>query len=341
MTTPFRDTLAAAGARFSQDDVQRVCDFGDASAELIAAAGATVLVPLGHYGVVQLSGEDAKSFLHNQLTSDVNHLAADGVQHAAWCTAKGRMLASFVSWREGDDYLLQMAAELVPAIAKRLQMYVLRSKVKVADISAERALLGLAGPDAEAALHSAGLPVPADAMKAAAFAEGKVLRLEAQRVEVVVAATAAAALWQKLVAKARPAGIPAWQWLDIRAGLPVVSGSTKEEFVPQMANFERIGGVSFHKGCYPGQEVVARTQYLGKVKRHLYRVRSDVALAAGDELYSTAAPDQSCGMIVTGTASPTGGFEALAVIMEAAADAGVHLRARDGAALQATAVATS
>ena len=146
-----------------------------------------------------------------------------------------------------------------------------------------------------------------------------------------------AALWQKLSIKARPAGIPAWRWLDIQAAFPLVTLATKEEFVPQMADFEKIGGVSFHKGCYPGQEVVARTQYLGKVKRHLYRLTSEQTLKAGDVLHSPDNPDQSCGMVMTAAASPAGGYEALAVV-QSNFSGNVRLGALDGPKVSATAV---
>ncbi|MFC5301135.1 YgfZ/GcvT domain-containing protein [Azospira restricta] len=336
MIPTWKEALGATGARFNDSRNPEVDSFGDAAGELAAARDATVVAPLTHLGVIRVGGEDAKSFLHNQLTSDINHLAADGAQHAAWCSAKGRMLASFVVWRDGGDYLLALSADLQAAIAKRLQMYVLRSKVTVAD--AGLALLGLSGPQSPAALQAAGLPRP-EPMKSAAADGCAVIRIDDARQLIAVPAERAAAVWAALAGTARPVGLPAWRWLDIRAALPLISEATKEHFVPQMANFERIGGVSFHKGCYPGQEVVARTQYLGKVKRHLYRLRSDAAMAAGDELYSEAVPDQSCGMVVSAAASPAGGHEALAVVMELAADAGIRLRARDGANAAAAAVA--
>ncbi len=337
MNPDWRDFLQAAGAQFSGDG--SIADFGDAAGELAAARDATVVVPLGHLGLIRVGNEEACSFLHNQLTSDINHLGVEGVQHSAWCTAKGRMLASFLIWRQGDDYLLQLSADLVEAVAKRLKMFVLRSRVSIADAGSESALIGVAGPRSAAALEAAGLPVPGEAMRTLPFADGTVLRLDDARFEVAVAAPAAPGLWQKLAGGARPAGTPAWRWLDIQAAWPLVTAATKEEFVPQMANFERIGGVSFHKGCYPGQEIVARTQYLGKVKRHLYRAVAAEAMSAGDELFSSAAPDQACGMIVSAAPDPAGGHVALAVLMEAAADAGVRLRARDGATLQVRPVA--
>lgn len=284
-----------------------------------------------------MSGEEAKSFLHNQLTSDVNHLSEGKAQHAGWCTAKGRMQASFLAWRSGERYLLSLSADLQEATQKRLQMFVLRAKVKLAALTDGVVTLGIAGPQAEEALADAGLPCPAEPMAALEGNGSTVIRLDAGRLLVVAPDSAMATLWQKLTIKARPAGVPAWRWLDIRAAFPLVTLATKEEFVPQMADFEKIGGVSFHKGCYPGQEVVARTQYLGKVKRHLYRLTSAVPLQAGNVLHSPDNPDQSCGMVMTAAPSPNGGYEALAVV-QSNFSGNVRLGALDGPSVQASAV---
>jgi len=336
MNPNWNDTLANAGASF---DENHVLHFGDATAELAATASATIACPLTHLGLIRVTGEEASSFLHHQFTSDINHLGADAVQHSAWCSAKGRMVASFIVWREGDDYLLALAADLVEAIAKRLQMYVLRAKAKIS-IESGRLLIGVSGAQAEAALAAAGLSFP-DIMKSAASPAGSVVRIDEGRCIVAAANEQGAVAWKALTGAARPVGVPAWQWLDIGAGLPLVTAATREQFVPQMANFERIGGVSFHKGCYPGQEIVARTQYLGKVKRHLYRLHGVSAAAAGDELFAEAIQDQACGMVVCSAPAPQGGYAALAVLMESAAGAPIHMRERGGPTVSAVPVASS
>jgi folate-binding protein YgfZ len=314
-----------------------ILHFGDAAGELKAAQQQTVLVPLTHLGLLAANGEEAKSFLHSQFTSDVNHLEAEQVQHSAWCSAKGRMQASFLVWRDGNDLRLTLAADLQEAAQKRLQMFILRAKVKLVSLTDTHILLGLAGKQAAEALADAGLPCPAAPMTSSSANGTQVLALEGGRYIVVAPQEAMAALWQKLSVKARPAGLPIWRWLDVQAGFPLVTLATKEEFVPQMADFEKLGGVSFHKGCYPGQEIVARTQYLGKVKRHLYRINSEQALKAGDHLYSPENPDQACGMVVSAAPSPAGGFEALAVVQSNFAE-NVHLGSREGAQVQAVAV---
>ncbi len=336
MNPNWRSFLESADASFDGDSIE-LLNFGDAAGELRAASSQTVLVPLTHLGLIDAAGEDAKPFLHSQFTSDINHLGEGQAQHAGWCTAKGRMQASFLVWRNGADYRMTVSADLQEATQKRLQMFVLRSKVKLASRTDDLILLGLSGPQAEEALADAGLTAPENAMSTRSTGEIAVLRLDSVRLIVIAPESAKAELWQKLSMKARPAGLHAWRWLDIQAGLPLVTLATKEEFVPQMADFEKIGGVSFHKGCYPGQEIVARTQYLGKVKRHLYRVASPVAPQAGDDLFSPDNPDQACGKIVSAAPSPEGGFEALAVIQSNFAG-NVELASRGGPKIEASAV---
>ena len=220
-----------------------------------------------------------------------------------------------------------MATKLHPAVAAVQKSGA--AKVKVGNLTDSLVLLGLSGPQAGEALALANLPIPAETLSAPEGGDIKVIRLDTGRFLLAVPAEMAADLWRKLAEKARPAGVPAWRWLDVEAGLPLVTTATREEFVPQMADFEKIGGVSFHKGCYPGQEIVARTQYLGKVKRHLYRLHSDQALAAGDELHSPDNPEQSCGKVVVAAPSPRGGYDALAVVQSGAANgAWVKLEAK-------------
>ena len=336
MNPNWRSFLESTKAVF-KDGSDEVLNFGNASGELQTARNQTILVPLTHLGLIEASGDDAKAFLHSQFTSDINHLGGDQVQHSAWCTAKGRMQASFLAWREEDVFRLVVSGDLEAASLKRLQMFVLRSKVKLTSVTESRLLLGLAGPQAVEALGDAGLPCPVAPMTSAISTQANVIGLEAGRYIVAVQQETIADLWNNLTLKAQPAGLPAWRWLDVQAGFPLVTAATKEEFVPQMADFEKLGGISFHKGCYPGQEIVARTQYLGKVKRHLYRVTSDQLLEAGADLHSPDNPDQACGKIVSGAPSPTGGYEALAVVQSNFAG-NLHLGSREGPKIEAVAV---
>ena len=335
MNPHWRSFLESTEACFGADNTN-VIHFGDAVGELAAASQKTVLVPLTHLTLLSASGEDTRNFLHQQLTSDVNHLAIGQAQHAAWCTAKGRMQASFIVWHEPEAYRLIFSTDLREATQKRLQMFILRSKVQLTAES-ETILLGLAGPQAGETLNDAGLPVPASPLSIETHGEITVMRLDESRLIIAAPLVHASALWQKLSSKARPAGVPAWQWLDVQSAFPLITLATKEEFVPQMADFEKMGGVSFHKGCYPGQEVVARTQYLGKVKRHLYRLSTDVVLNSGDELYSPENMEQASGKVMTAAPSPTGGYVALAVVQANYAH-NLRLGSRDGAVVTAVAV---
>lgn len=298
---------------------------------------ATLLASLDQLGLISCTGDDADDFLHNQLTQDIRHLGAEAARHAAWCTAKGRMLASFVVYRQEGGLHLTLAAELVAATLKRLQMFVLRSKVSFADLSASHCVLGLAGPQAEAALGAVGLPFSDEDMGLARSTQATVIRMGPQCFRIVVQAAAAPALWQALTAaQVQPVGLPVWQGIEIDAGYPLITAATREAFVPQMADFDRLGGVSFNKGCYPGQEVVARTKYLGKVKRHLFRLQSPVALQAGQALFAPDC-DQEAGQVVSAAPNADGSWSALAVVL--AAHAGqLHAGDCNGPQLMAAAV---
>jgi folate-binding protein YgfZ len=318
----WNEFLAQQGARDNNEH------FGALQAELAAVRGATIVAPLTDQGLIRASGEDAANFLHNLLTNDINHLPADGARYAGLCTAKGRMMASFLIWREGDDYLLQMSADILPAILKKLSMYVLRSKVKLADITAERVLIGVAGPDA-AALANA----PATPMQTASDAGGTAIRLDERRCLLAIPLEEAPAAWAQLADQATPAGLAAWRLTEIAAGIPRIVAATQEAFVPQMVNYEvaAVGGVSFQKGCYPGQEIVARTQYLGKVKRRMYRAKLAESAAPGTDVFTPEAGDQHCGAIVLSTPAPEGGHECLLVVQSSGAEAGqVHVGAPGG-----------
>lgn len=291
--------------------------FGDVAGELAAARDGTVLVPLTDYAVIRASGEDAADFLHNLLSNDVKNLPADGLRFAGLCTPKGRLLATFHVWHDGPDLLLAVSADIMPTILKKLSMYVLRSKVKLTE--ADVVLLGVAGPDATRAV-----PVAPEPQHVADVPGGQVARLGDQRVLLALTPAAAIQAWPGLAAKAKPAGTAAWRWIEIAAGQPRVVAATQEAFVPQMVNMEvpAVGGVVFTKGCYPGQEIVARTQYLGKVKRRMYRASLDQALPAGTDVFTPESGDQHCGALVTVAPAPAGGYECLVVVQSSGAEAG-------------------
>lgn len=300
-------------------------------ADLIAAR-TPVRATLVRYGMLEVSGADARAFLHAQLSNDVLHQPADVARRAGYCSAKGRLLASFLVIPHEEGFLLQVAADLAAPIGKRLTMFVLRSKVKVADVSAAWTQTGLWGKGAESLLAAAGLAVPAAPMQVSSNDGNHLISLGNERLLHVGKAAAPA----PCCAEFAPVSPDWWALEDVRAGVPLITGNTQDLFVPQMANFELIGGVDFRKGCYPGQEIVARSQYLGKLKRRMYRGEIDaegapsVVPKAGEDLFGGEA--QAVGTLVGAAPRPQGGYELLAVLQSAQVDQGepIRLGARDG-----------
>lgn len=266
-------------------------------------------------GVLRVEGADARAFLHAQLTADIAQLPGHRARRAGWCSAKGRLLATFLVVPHADGYLLQVARDLAGPIARRLAMYVLRAKVSITDQSEAWTQHGAWGDETARGLAARGLPAP-EADLGVAAVEGKVVvRLGPERFLVLGEA-------------GLQADAPPEQWLleDIRAGIPWISLATHDQLVPQMVNFEAIGGVDFRKGCYPGQEVVARAQYRGAVKRRMYRLRTSAPLRPGQSLFSDAHPGEPAGLVVNAADG-----EALAVLPSAAVESGSPVRVSPGA----------
>lgn len=294
-------------------------DNGGMSADL-AIHGA---VRLSHWGLIRARGADAARFLHGQLTSDMLNLGAERAVPAGFCSAKGRLQASFLVWQRGaDELLLACAADLLAPTLKRLSMFVLRAQCKLDDASAEWPLHGLVGEAAASRL--AGVPVWARRETA----DGTLIRLPD-----------AAGQPRALLAGPAPEGVPAididrWRWLEVASGVPLIEAATVDQFVPQMVNLELIGGVDFRKGCYPGQEVVARSQYRGTLKRRMFLFDVPAAARAGQEIFHDADPGQPAGLVANAAPSPAGGSSLLAEVKLAALDNGrLHLGAPDGPAL--------
>ncbi|MEW6590632.1 MAG: folate-binding protein [Pseudomonadota bacterium] len=310
-----------------------VLHFGDPAAER-AAAQATVVADLSQLGLIAFQGEDTATFLQGQLTNDVRALHADGAQWNGLCSPKGRLLGNFLMWRQGEDTCLQLAGDLTASVLKRLSMFILRAKVKGRDASDETVRVVVAGPQAATAVHAAMGAVPEAPMRSAAVANGWVVRVGADKFVLSIAPGAAEAVWQTLRQSATPVGAPVWDWLRLTAGIPMIVAATQEQFVPQMVNYEVLGGVSFQKGCYTGQEIVARSQYLGKLKRRMVLAHVDAEATPGDSLYSADLDGQASGTVVNAAPAPGGGYDLLAVAqVESAATQTLHLRALDGPAL--------
>jgi folate-binding protein YgfZ len=278
-------------------------------AEPSPALPGTQTPPLTHLGVIRAAGADAASFLQGQLTQDVLTLAVGQSRLAAFCSAKGRMLASFwVLKRLGADaqpeFLLVCSRDILAQTLKRLSMFVMRAKVKMTDATGDFQLVGTVG-----SLDSPGLP----------------------GAESITLPAGASAAFRSLVLLPQLPGQPAvepagaylaldtWHWLEVQSGVAMITLPTVEAFVPQMLNYESVGGVNFKKGCYPGQEVVARSQFRGTLKRRAYIVHGQLAMAAGDAVFSPLDAEQPCGSVVQAAAAPGGGFDAIVSIQISAA----------------------
>ena len=264
--------------------------------------------PLPHLGVIQAQGEDAAHFLHNQLSNDVLLLPVGQARLAAFCSAKGRMQASFVVIKTSPDtVLLVLSLDLLAQTLKRLSMFVLRAKVKMTDASDQWQLRGLLGDRAVAVVGqlAAWQTVAADGAHAVTLYPAVAGEVQVPR-----------SLWVAPQGHALPAGAEVtsdlWQWAEVMSGVTLVSQPVFEAFVPQMLNYESVGGVNFKKGCYPGQEVVARSQFRGTLKRRTALVHSPVALSTGQDVFTPTEPEQPCGTVVLCATRPDGqGFDAL------------------------------
>ena len=311
-----------------------VLHFGDPASERAVAVDGTIVADLSQLGVIAFRGDDAATFLQGQLTNDVRSLHADSAQWNGYCSPKGRLLGNFLMWRQAEDFCLQLAGDIHPSVQKRLTMFIMRAKVQARDASDESVRLVVAGKHAAAAVSAAMGSIPDAAMRTVTVEAGQVIRVGDDKFVLSITPEHAAAVWQTLHASATPVGAPVWDWLRLNAGIPMIVAATQEQFVPQMVNLEAIGGVSFQKGCYPGQEIVARSQYLGRMKRRMFLAHVDAAAAPGDSLYSADFPGQATGTVVNAAPAPSGGCDILAVAqIESAQTQTLHLQAADGAPL--------
>jgi len=333
MNQDWQNFLATQGAQI-QDGV--VNNFGDVAAEQLATRDNTVLCDLSQFGTLRVSGEEAEAFLQSMLSNDISEASKTRAQLSSLNTAKGRMLTTLLIWREENDYLMQLPRELCIAISKKLSMYVLRAKVKITDVSEEIISLGLSGEHAQGILHTQLGELPQLPLDVSHADFGSVIKINGLRWQINTTLRQAPALWMKLSEKAWPVSSGCWDWLNIRSGIPFILPNTQEQFVAQMVNFDLIKGVNFKKGCYPGQEIVARTQYLGKLKRRMYlaHIAADEKPRAGDELFSADMEGQATGMLVNVANAPTGGYDVLAVVqITSHATHSVHLGKLQGTQL--------
>lgn len=277
------------------------------------------IAQLSHLGLIRAQGIDAAKFLHGQLTSDFSLLGLSEARLAGFCTSKGRLQASFIGFkRNPTDILLVCSRDILAATLKRLSLFVMRAKLELTDATGEFALYGLAGSALQEALKDSATDVNS--------VWSKTLLGEATLIHLYPADGVARALWIAPASLPVPAGVPMqealWAFSEVRSGIATVTKATIEAFVPQMLNYESVGGVNFKKGCYPGQEVVARSQFRGTLKRRAYLAHSEEPLKAGDAVFVTTDENQPCGTVAQAAPSPAGGFEAIVSMQISAFEAG-------------------
>jgi len=273
------------------------------------------MAELTHLGVIRATGEDAASFLQGQLTQDVLSLGLAEARLAAFCNAKGRMQASFIVFKRSEhEILLVCSRDILPATLKRLSMFVMRAKARLTDASDEFRLLGLVGGATESIAGSAG----------SAWAKTDIGT--ANLVFLPAGADQTRALWCAPLDQHLPdcpsIDLKRWHWLTLQSGIAMISQAIFEAFVPQMLNYESVGGVNFRKGCYPGQEIVARSQFRGTLKRRAYLGHTDGEPAVGQEVFSAIDAEQACGLVASCAANPAGGFDAIVSMQTLAAAEG-------------------
>lgn len=330
--------LSQNNAQLGTADTPEVIGFGGSATSNSTAAG--FVAPLTDLGFIAVSGEEAAQFLHNQLTNDVEHLGSAEARLAGYCSPKGRLLATLLMWKTADTILLQLPRQILPAVQKRLQMFVLRTKAKLNNASGDYVALGLAGEAVPSAVAQWFPALPVASFSKIDTEAGTLIRLPdafgLPRYQWIATVDTAQNAWPALTKVLPPAGTHAWRLTEIHAGIPQITQPTQEQFVPQMVNFELIGGVNFKKGCYPGQEIVARSQYLGKLKRRMMLASLDAQdVKAATEVFSTADPEQPCGLIVNAERNHQGGTDCLVEVKVAAMDDGsIHLGSVQGPALR-------
>ena len=333
MREDWKKHLVDSGAEFEGDDLVH---YGNPERERRVAVNGDVICDLSHRGLLEVRGADATEFLQGQFGNDIAQVDATHAQLSSYSSPKGRAYAVFRVLPTQDGYLLEMPADRVEPVAKRLQMFVLRSDVIIEQAGDSRIHFGLSGPDAEQELKNALGACPAQIHEVLEKDGVTAMRVHGMhpRFELFGGLDAMRRLWDALNVRGAPVGPHEWQLLDILAGVPSVVAETTEMFVPQMLNLHALGAISFEKGCYPGQEVVARMHYLGKLKRRMFRI----AIRAGERpkpgmsiFRADGNPNQADGELVAAELHPDGQYSALAVLKVDAAEAELRCGAPDGA----------
>ncbi len=282
----------------------------------------TVICDLSHLGLLQVQGVDAVTFLQGQVTNDVKKLDGNRAHYSGYCNPKGRMLALFFAFSHQDHIHLQMPKALIESISKRLKMYVMRSKVEIQNVSDSIIKIGVSGPNASTLLQSIFSKLPTEDYDLVTLENATIAKLpgNSPRYEIFTDITQAQFIWDSLSPQAKTADAQYWEWLQIQAGIPEVYLATQEAFVPQMLNLDLLDGISFKKGCYTGQEIVARTHYLGTVKRRTYLAHTKAQVQPNDDVLNTK--NEVVGKVVRSAQAPLGGYDTLLELRLESAETG-------------------
>lgn len=309
------------GAVFNNETI---ISFGNTQKELICAQSQNIICDLSHLGLLEVSGDDAVTFLQGQVTNDVRLLDGNHAHYSGYCSPKGRLLALFFAFSHGQNLHLQLNHKLLEPISKRLKMYVMRSKVNITNVSDTFVRIGLSGKELTNLLVPFFAEIPEQIFELTSTDNSTLIRLPGTtpRFEIICDTAHAKEIWQALKANCMPVGKPCWEWLEIQAGIPDIYLQTQEEFVPQMVNLDLLDAINYKKGCYTGQEIVARTHYLGKVKRrtHLVHLNTSTPPQAGNDV--TNESNDIVGKVVRVAPEPAGGYVVLAEIRLESVEAG-------------------
>jgi folate-binding protein YgfZ len=295
-------------------DNNTISSFGNIENELICTQSQNTICDLSHLSLLEISGDDAVTFLQGQVTNDVRLLNDNNAHYTGYCSPKGRLLALFFAFSHNQKLHLELNQKLLEPIAKRLKMYVMRAKVTINDVSDTTVRLGLSGNNIADLLAPFFTTIPKLAYESASTENGTIICMpnaSMPRYQIVCNIEQAKSIWQALKKDCKSVGKACWEWLEIQAGIPDVYLNTQEEFVPQMLNLDALNAINYKKGCYTGQEIVARTHYLGKVKRRtqLAHIASDSCPAIGDDVADVN--QQAIGKIVRCAPAVDAGFVVL------------------------------
>ena len=316
-----------------------VKNFGLSIDEEQAAYSDLILADLSHYSLLEASGDDVVEFLQGQLTNDIKLVTENIGQLSAYCNPKGRILANFRIFKRDDDYYMRLRSDITEATLKRLRMFIMRSKVELIDKSDELCRMGIAGANATKYLSSLFNKLPGNADESSTENEITIIKLAGTlpQYEVHGPFEKIKNLWEKLKSDAAMIGENSWNILTIRAAIPEIVSETVEAFVPQMVNLQAINSLSFTKGCYPGQEVVARMHYLGKLKRRLFigTVKGDTLPISGQSIMTGNENEEKAGQIVTASWSKDKNIEILAVLqIEKAEKEALHVESNTASTIE-------